>query len=176
MMRTIGVAAGLVALVVAAVVTIAAVLSLSNDTSWTDLDTGDCFDLANAIADAAGDLAAVTAVDTVECTEPHDAQVVATGELNSDGVQPYPSDDELFATIDRACASLVADTLDPGTYGIVPIAPDERTWNQRAGRFACIAVVVGGGTVTTSALGEAAEPVADRAVGDIGLEPTTPAV
>ena len=40
-MRTIGVAAGLVAVVVAAVLTIAAVLSLSNDTSWTDLDTGE---------------------------------------------------------------------------------------------------------------------------------------
>ena len=152
-MRTFGLTAGIVALVVAAGVTIAAVLSLSNDTSWTDLDVGTCFDLAGAIADADGDLAAVTTVDTVECSEPHDAQVVATGELNAEGEQPYPSDDELFAAIDRACASIVADTVDPGVYGIVPIAPDERTWTQRSGRFACIAVVVGGGTVTTSALG-----------------------
>ena len=151
-MRTIGVAAGLVAVVVAAVLTIAAVLSLSNDTSWTDLDTGECFDLAGALADASGDLAAVTAVDTVECAEPHDAQVVATGDLNADGGRPYPSDDELFTAIDRACDSLVADTIDRGTYGLVPIAPDERTWNDRAGRFACVAVVIGGGTVAGSAL------------------------
>ena len=151
-MRVIGVAAGLVAIVVAAVLAIAAVLSLSNGTSWTDLDTGECFDLAGAIADASGDLAAVTAVDTVECAAPHDAQVVATGDLNADGAQPYPSDDELFTAIDRACDSLVADTIDTGTYGLVPIAPDERTWNDRAGRFACIAVVIGGGTVTGSAL------------------------
>jgi len=151
-MRTIGVAAGLVAVVVAAVLTIAAVLSLSNDTSWTDLDNGECFDLAGALADASGDLAAVNAVDTVECAEPHDAQVVATGDLNADGERAYPSDDELFDAIDRACDSLVADTIDRGTYGLVPIAPDERTWNDRAGRFACVAVVIGGGTVAGSAL------------------------
>jgi hypothetical protein len=152
MMRVIGIAAGLVALVVVAVLTIAAVLSLSNATSWTDLDTGDCFDLAGAIADASGDLASVMAVDAVDCAQPHDAQVVATGELNPDGAEPYPSDDELFAAIDRACLSLVPDVVDPVVYGIVPIAPDERTWNDRSGRFACVAVVAGGGTVTGSAL------------------------
>ena len=37
-MRTVGIATGLVVLVVGAVLAIATVLSLSNETSWTDLD------------------------------------------------------------------------------------------------------------------------------------------
>ena len=151
-MRTFGIVVGLGVLVVAAVLTIAAVLSLSNETSWTDLDVGECFDLAGAIADAEGDLAAVTGVDTVECEEPHDAEVVASGALNPDGDRAYPADDELFAEIDRACASLVPATMDAATYGIVPIGPDERTWDDRDGRFVCVAVVRGGGTITRSAL------------------------
>lgn len=151
-MRTLGIAAGTGALVIAAVLVIATVLSLSNDTSWTDLDTGECFDLAGAIADAEGDLAAVSTVDTVGCDDPHDAEVVAAGELDPGGDRAYPADDELFAEIDQACATLVPDVVDPNRYGIVPIAPDERTWNDRGGRFVCVAVVMGGGTVSGSAL------------------------
>ncbi|MFP5488395.1 MAG: hypothetical protein ACLGHQ_08835 [Acidimicrobiia bacterium] len=152
MMRTLGIVVGLVTLVAAAVLALAAVLSLSNQTSWTDLAVGDCFDLAGAIADADGDLAAVMAVDTMACDEPHDAQVVAIGELNPDGDREYPDDQALFAEVDAACLARVPDRVDPGTYGIVPIGPDERTWQGRSGRFACVAVVVGGGTVTGSAL------------------------
>lgn len=151
-MRTVGIATGLVVLVVAAVLAIATVLSLSNETSWTDLDPGDCFDMAGAIADADGDIADVTGVDTTDCDEAHDAEVVAAGSLNPDGDRAYPTDDELFGEIDRACASLVPDTVDPDRFGIVPIAPDERTWDGRGGRFVCVAVVRGGGTVSTSTL------------------------
>lgn len=150
-MRSLGVAAGLALLVAAAVLAIAVVLSLSNETSWTDLEIGDCFDLAGAVEDADGDLAALTSVETVACDEPHDAEVVGAGSLNPDGDRDYPSDDELFAEIDRECASLVPDSVDPATFGIVPIAPDGHTWDDREGRFVCVAVVIGGGTVEASA-------------------------
>lgn len=151
-MRTVGIVVGLAVVVGAAVLAIATVLSLSNTTSWTDLDPGDCFDLAGALADADGDIADVTGVDTTDCDEPHDAEIVAAGSLNPDGDREYPTDDELFAEIDAACASLVPDTVDRDRFGIVPIAPDERTWDGRDGRFVCVAVVRGGGTVTGSAL------------------------
>lgn len=151
-MRTVGLVAGFVVLVATAVLAVAAVLSVSNETSWTDLDVGDCFDLAGAIDDADGDLAAVMGVDTMSCDEPHDAEVVAVGELNAAGEREYPDDAQLFAEIDDACSGLVPAQVDPTTFGIVPIAPDERTWEGRGGRFACVAVVVGGGTVTGSAL------------------------
>lgn len=155
-MRTVGIAAGLVVLVVAALLAIATVLSLSNETTWTDLEPGDCFDLAGALAGADGDLAAVEAVDTIDCDDPHDAEVVAAGDLNPDGDRTYPADDDLFAEIDRECASQVPGVVDPDVadrFGIVPIAPDVRTWDDRGGRFACVAVVAGGGTITGSALG-----------------------
>lgn len=152
-MKTLGIAVGLVTLVAAGVLAVAVVLSLSNETSWTDLEAGQCFDLAGAVDDAGGDLASVFSVETVDCDDPHDAQIVGAGQLNPDGEAPYPTDDELFAAIDRACAALVDGTFDDATYGIVPIAPDERTWDDRAGRFVCVAVVRGGGTVTGSALG-----------------------
>lgn len=152
-MRTLGVVLGVGVLVLVAVLAFATVLSVSNETSWTELEAGECFDLAGAVADADGDLAAVFAVDTLDCDDPHDAEVVAVGELNPDGDLPYPSDDELFDQVDRECRSLVPVSVDPMTFGIVPIAPDESTWTDRNGRFACIAVVVGGGTVEGSALG-----------------------
>lgn len=151
-MRTLGIVAGLVVLVLAAVLAIATVLSLSNETSWTDLEQGECFDLAGAIADADGVLASVLSVETLGCDVPHDAEVVAVGELNEGEDRPYPDDDELFAEIDRACESLVPDEVDADRFGIVPIAPEERTWNERQGRFVCVAVVRGGGTTTGSAL------------------------
>ena len=151
-MRVVGIGVGLLVLVGAAVLAIATVLSLSNDTAWTDLEPGECFDLAGALADADGDIADVTGVDTVGCDEPHDAQIVAVGELNPDADRDYPDDRALFAEVDAVCARSVPEQVDPTVYGILPIAPDSRTWEDRAGRFACVAVVVGGGTVTGSAL------------------------
>ena len=151
-MRTVGILAGLLVLGGAAVLAIATVLSLSNDTSWTDLEAGECLDLASTLAGADREVAELTAVDTVACGEPHDAEIVAVGELNPDTDREYPSDQDLFAEIDAACAGAVPPSVDAATYGIVPIAPDPRTWEERAGRYACVAVVAGGGTVTGSAL------------------------
>lgn len=150
-MWRIGAAVGLLAVIVAAVLAIAAVLSLSNSTAWVDLEVGECFDLA-AVVTGESD-ADVFTVDTIDCDEQHDAEVVAVGDLNSDRDRVYPSDDVLFDEVDRACATLIAGAIDEEFYGIVPIAPDERTWEGRSGRFVCVAVVRGGGTTTGSALG-----------------------
>ena len=38
-------------------------------------------------------------VDVIDCSDPHDAEVVATGRLNPGRDRAYPSDDELFAEI-----------------------------------------------------------------------------
>lgn len=153
MTRTVGLAAGLAAVVVAAAVAIVVVLSAGNRTAFADLEPGDCFDLAGAIAEASGEVAPFTAVDTVSCGEPHDAEVVAVGALNPDGDRDYPSDGDLIAELDRVCAARVPAEVDLDRFGVLPIAPDERTWTDRDGRYACVAVVIGGGTVERSALG-----------------------
>ena len=144
-MKTLVVVSTLVA--AAAVVLVALVLSAGNRTSWTDLVVGDCFDLAGAVDDADGDLAAVFVVDRLDCSEPHDAEVVASGMLDPDGVRGYPSDDELFAETDAACVRVAIDQR----FAMLPIVPDQATWEGRRGHYACVAVVIGGGTVSVRA-------------------------
>lgn len=137
MRRLVPIVVGVV-VVTAALAVMAVLLSAANTTSWTDLGVGDCFDLAGALDDGDGEVGSVLAVDTVSCDEPHDAEVVLVGELAADG-EPYPSDDELFDLVDARCATWVAPPGASG-FGLLPIAPDETTWNDRSGRFACVAV------------------------------------
>lgn len=106
----------------------------------TDLDIGTCFSLDDAL----GDDGLVTLVEPLDCGEPHDAQVVLVGDLNPDGERPYPTDDELFDEVDARCRTVTPDQR----FGLVPIAPTAATWNGRNGRFSCVALVVGGGTIT----------------------------
>ncbi len=146
-MRLVGVGVGLAALIGVAVVAILVVLGSDEGTPWVDLEVGECFDLSGAVDDGVGAEPLVRVV-TVPCHEPHDAEVVATGQLAPEQDREYPPDDVLFDLVDRECARQVGDALDPDVYGLLPIAPDERTWNDRGGHYACVAVVAGGGTVT----------------------------
>lgn len=147
-MRGVLVAVGLT-LVVAVGLLVALVTTAGSQdgTPWVDLQPGDCFDLAGAV-DGGDD--PVFRVETVSCEEPHDAEVIATGRLDPDGVIDYPADDELFDLVDRRC--LAAGSLDRDRFGLLPIAPDERTWRGRGGHYACVAVALGGGTTTGSIL------------------------
>jgi hypothetical protein len=148
--RIAAVGAGLAALVGLAAIAILLVLLGSDEgTPWVDLEVGDCFDLAGAVEEA-GDADPLLRVDTVPCDEPHDAEVVATGRLDPGQDREYPPDDALFDLVDRECARQLGDALDSDAYGLLPIAPDERTWTERGGHYACVAVVAGGGTVTQS--------------------------
>jgi hypothetical protein len=123
---------------------IAVVLSSGGGTAIVDLDVGDCFDLPDdAVADGT-----VDSVDTVDCSTPHLAEVVFRGELNS-GDDPYPSDDELFASVDKICRE--AQVVDTGVYGLLPIAPTLELWESFEGRFLCVAIPFGGSAVTGSA-------------------------
>ena len=151
-MRAFATVAGFVVVVTAAVLAIVVVLSAGNRTAWSDLEVGECFDLAGALDDNGGAFGDVTAVETVACSESHDAEVVAVGELNPTEERSYPSEQDVLADVDRACAAQTPDSVDPERYGILPIVPDERTWTDRQGRFVCVAVVRGGGTISGSAL------------------------
>lgn len=130
--------AGVVALAVFAVVAFT-----SRETSVVDLEVGDCFDV-----DLGGGRTNVDTVSVVDCDDAHLAEVVLIGDLNEDGESAYPSDRELFADIDRRCSVVQDDVGDE--FGLLPIAPDERTWTDRGGRFSCVAIPFGGGEVTGS--------------------------
>jgi hypothetical protein len=132
-----------VGLAVAALV----LLSPGDDTLVLDLDSGDCFEVPDDIADAT-----IAQVDTINCAKPHEAEVFATGELNPDRDQPYPADEQqLFARVDRQCAAVLAGRPDlVERFGVLPVVGDERSWDSYRGRYVCVAIPYGGGTTEGS--------------------------
>jgi hypothetical protein len=130
----------LVAAVIAAVL-IGVVLALAsgNDTNVIDLDVGECFELPDDDDDL------IEIVDPIDCDEPHDAQVVADGELNPDRSDDYPPDAELFAEADRMCFLALRDSdALLADFGVLPVVANEAAWAPKQGRFLCVAVPYGG--------------------------------
>jgi hypothetical protein len=122
------------------------------ETAVFDLDAGDCvnFDF-NPESDRTVE---VTTVDVVDCDDAHEAEVMFLDELNPGGGLPYPSNDELFADIDAQCTQRapqeVASGVDLSDYASFTVAPNEDTWDDDDGPFACFAVRAGGRTTTGS--------------------------
>lgn len=108
-----------------------------------DADPGDCFTLP-----IDPDLTELVEIERQDCAEPHDAEVVSVGELNPDGDRAYPDDELLFDLVDVACGD-PRRYLDDG-FGLLPVAPNERSWDRQQGRFVCVAVSLGGEPVSGS--------------------------
>lgn len=128
------------------------VATSGDDPLVLDLEPGDCFELA-----LDDDAAQIGTVRTVDCAEPHEAEVVARGSLARDGQGDVPvdrpSDEALFAEADARCAAALADRPDVlERFGLLPIVADEASWEAFDGRFVCVAIPYGGGTTTGSAL------------------------
>lgn len=129
-----------VALTVGGAVALIVIATGSSSTAIVDLDTGDCFDLPDE-----SELARFETVDLIDCDEPHEVEVVLTGELNPDGDLPYPDDEALFELVDRRCATVaatVATSLDD--HVLLPLAPTADTWDGADGRFSCLAYPLDG--------------------------------
>jgi hypothetical protein len=133
------IAGGLVLAVVTTftIVMIIGVLAVDRN-DVTDLDVGVCFDLPVGESDGEG-FAEIGTVETVDCDEPHTAQVVAVGDLNPDRDRVYPGEVALVAEVDEWCAQIEPDPR----FGVVPIVPTESTWNGRDGRYVCVALTFG---------------------------------
>lgn len=140
---------GLLAAVVGAgLLALLALLALTSRdaTLVLDLEPGDCFDVPAEIADDT-----LGQVDTGDCDDPHEAEVFAVGELNPDRDRPYPAADELFGVADRACAELLAERPElVEQFGVLPVVADESSWEAFRGRYVCVAIPYGGGTVSGS--------------------------
>ena len=117
--------------------------AMYNGTSVLDLEPGDCF-----VLPIDGDDLSVDSVDLVDCDEPHRAEAVLVGSLNPDRDREYPDDDALFDEVDERCA-LVVREISP-EFGMLPVAPNEASWEPLGGRFVCVAIPFGGGQVTGS--------------------------
>jgi hypothetical protein len=150
--RWVGVAVVLVA--AGALLLMVVQLASNTSTDAADLDVGDCFDL-DLDAEGGAGFVDLGLVDVIACTEPHNAQVVAIGELNPDGDEPFPGDDELFAQAAAVCDPAAATDV---RFGMLPVTPTEATWDARRGRYSCVAVSFGGAPVTGDHAAIAADP------------------
>ena len=131
------------------VAALAIVIVNTNDKVVVELDRGDCFELPDDIDDEIG------VVETTDCDDPHEAEVVATGELNPDRDQDYPAGDESVTAADRRCATDLADSpAILADYGILPVVANEEAWDPLAGRYVCVAIPYGGGTTTGTVLAD----------------------
>jgi hypothetical protein len=126
-----------------AVSTLLILLVTSDPTTVLDLEVGDCF-----MVEAGGDTVEITSVEVIGCDRRHNAEVVLVGELNPDADRKYLADSELFAEVDRECAT-VPDDLVAG-FGLLPVAPNEASWQPFRGRFLCVAIPYGGTPVSGS--------------------------
>jgi len=141
---------GLIAVMVIAIALAGAALLLlrpRGDTIILDLEAGDCFQVPADIANST-----ISKIDTISCAKPHEAEVFATGELNPDRDEPYPTDDQqTFARIDSQCSALLVDRPDVvQRFGVLPVVADEKSWSSFRGRYVCVAIPYGGGTTTGS--------------------------
>lgn len=146
-----GWALAIVSLVIGAfaVAALAIVVISTNDTVVVELDPGDCFELPDDIDDEIG------MVDTTDCDDEHEAEVVAAGELDPERDLDYPAD-ESVAMAERRCNVDVGD--DPAIvtdFGILPVVANEQAWEPLAGRYVCVAIPYGGGTTSGSLLDDA---------------------
>ncbi len=141
-LRVAGPAFAGLAIVVLAFVLLAVVMR-DGDTSFVDLEVGDCFDLPDA--DEGDGSIGVFAVELIDCDEPHDVEVVAVGNLREQGddaAEEYPG---FEAADEAAAASCALVAVDSARVGVVPVAPTEQTWSSFDGRYVCLALAVGGG-------------------------------
>ena len=137
------------ALVAAVALSVGVIAILADDdTSVLELDLGECFDIPLETGTSALDTVAL-----VDCSTPHNAEVVLVGTVNDDRTRGYPADDALFDELDRRCADVVV----PGEFGVLPIAPNEKSWEPFAGRFVCVAIPYGGAPAMSSVQAQSVE-------------------
>lgn len=139
-----GLAAAVVVVLGLGIAAIVAITASDGSTALVDLEPGTCFDLPES-----AQVGEIDEVTTIDCAEPHQAEVVGVGELGSSG-REYPTDDELFAEVEERCRPVELD--DPDRFGLLPIAPTETLWQSFDGRYLCVAIPFGGGSVSGSAL------------------------
>ena len=127
---------------IAAVVGVLVTMSRGG-TSLFELGVGDCFVLAALEPEEGSETATLGDVDPIDCAEPHIAEVVATGSLNPDQSRAHPGDEVLLGEVETLCQPLSAGAEAHG-FGIVPVIPNEASWEPRGGPYLCIAVAFGG--------------------------------
>lgn len=105
------------------------VVQVAGTVSTDDLQIGDC---PKTLTEGRE-----TTVDVVPCTEPHEAEVIASFELEGEA---FPGEDETFRFADGGCSKRIVAVLPPGApeYGVFSFAPSRQTWNLGDREVVCL--------------------------------------
>jgi hypothetical protein len=109
------------------------------DTDVYDLVVGDCFDDPTLFSD---ELVEVDSVDSVPCSEGHDAEVYAVTDLPQGSDEPFPGDDEVDSLADKVCwkafGSYVGTAYDDSELYYSYYLPLETSWAQGDRMVTCM--------------------------------------
>jgi Domain of unknown function (DUF4190)/Septum formation len=144
---------GLVGLLVGAGFVTAAVLGAfdDGDVALDDLEVGTCANLAELDGQ-------VSSVPTVECTEPHDAELTFIGQLNPDGAAEYPGVSDVRAMVEQECTGesftdYVGVAYDESEFDVNFVFPNDEAWDRGDGEYICFLYTPGGAELTSSMRG-----------------------
>lgn len=127
----------------------------AGDTDIYDLSIGDCLnDPVEAMPD---EVVEVDSVESVDCAEPHEAEVYALADLPGDAAADFPGDDAVAQQADEICFGRFEDyvgapyeesSLDYSYY-----LPTAQSWSGGDREVACLAVDYDGELLTGSVAG-----------------------
>ncbi|MDP2291167.1 MAG: DUF4190 domain-containing protein [Actinomycetota bacterium] len=106
------------------------------DPATTSIDVGDCVESLPPEG-----IVVVDDLDTVDCAVPHEAQVIAMGNLNP-GSEPFPGDNEVAVLVEERCleafAEFVGMEYSQSVLEVFYVQPNELGWKIVDGEYTCM--------------------------------------
>ncbi len=134
-MAIAGLVLGVVGVISAVIFWLIVGFGIANSKDVFDLEVGDCVELPDA------DETEVSRLQTFDCTEPHGAEVFATGDLGG-GNDPYPGQQEVETMIEAECRPKFEDYVgidfNQSELLATTIYPQEADW-ERSQDYVCLA-------------------------------------
>jgi hypothetical protein len=125
--------------------------AFQGDTSVYDLTVGDCFDDPTMLSD---ELVEVESVDSVDCDEPHGAEVYAVVELPQGDGAPFPGDTEVAKAADELCLAefdgYVGAAYEDSALYYNYYLPIEESWAEGDRMVTCLLLDFDGAPLTGS--------------------------
>lgn len=123
--------------------------SCSDDGNVFNLEVGSCFQ-------EPGNSFEVADVETVDCEDPHFAEVYHTEDIDGDD---FPGNASVATSRDEICSSSFEDFTGvafeiEANFDIYSLVPTEESWESGDREVACSITKLGGGQLTGSAEGE----------------------
>lgn len=128
-----------------AVTAAAAIVGLSGcSTTVMDLKQGDCLNLPAELDLNRGAEFSLSAVERIECSKPHQGEVIHTFDIATSEGEGFPGVETLWERAQDVChtrfKSYVGSTLENSTLELMPILPSEESWKHSGDHTAlCVA-------------------------------------